>query len=402
MTSNDITLDLSWFKSHLLDELLPKWLHAVTDQGLFLPHFDRKWQPLHRNYGTLVSQNRLLYNFAQGYLLTGNQVYQDAVESGAQFLLDRFRDQKYGGWYFACGLDGEVMERRKDAYGHAFTLFGLAHAYRCTGNADFQEAMLYTWDALTQHFLDDHGGRWWRMTEAFEPAEQTKSQNPTMHLFEALLAASTVGGAESLRPEAQRVGDFVLFKLVRPTDRRLPEVYDESWTELPAAPRAPHEKVSPYKGGRLDIGHAFEWAYLTSFAVENGLPDYYASFANSFMNYGLALGFDWESGGIYSPASPTGERLATHKGWWEQCEAIRAMINFVIRHHRADLVEPLQKTITFVQESFVDPEYGGWYHSVGPGIAHQELEKGNEWKLDYHVVGMCMEAIRLAEQTPVS
>src|SRR5688500_6166191 len=32
-------IDFGWFRNHLLDEILPKWLHSVTDQGLFLPHF---------------------------------------------------------------------------------------------------------------------------------------------------------------------------------------------------------------------------------------------------------------------------------------------------------------------------------------------------------------------------
>lgn len=396
MALHETAIDLSWFTSHLLDEILPKWLGSVTDQGLFLCHFDRQWQPLHRNFGTLVSQCRLLYNFSQGYALTQDKVYLHAVEAGGQFLLDHFRDEQYGGWYWACGLDGAVTDRHKDGYGHAFTLFGLAHAYRCTGNAALQEAMYYTWDAITQHFRDDHGGHFWRMTEAFEPAETTKSQNPTMHLFEALLAASTVGGAEHLLTEAQRVGDFVLFKLVRAADRRLPEVYNAEWVELPEELGA-QGQAPRFKGGRLDIGHAFEWAYLTSYAAEKGLPAYYTSYANSFMAYGLALGLDWESGGIYSPATPTGQIMTQRKGWWEQCEATRAFLNFIIRHHRTDLTEPYQKTLACIQSSFVDHEYGGWYPGVGPGLVPQELEKGNEWKLDYHVVGMCMEAIRLAD-----
>ena len=396
MNAQSTKLDLGWFKTHLLDEILPKWLASITDQGLFLSHFDRKWQPLHRNYGTLVSQCRLLYNFSQGYALTGNKVYRDAVEGGAQFLLDHFRDKQYGGWYWCCGLNGEVIERRKDGYGHAFVLFGLAHAYHCTRNPALQEAMLHTWEMLFQHFGDEHGGYDWRMSEDFVPTEQTKSQNPTMHLFEALLAASSVGGAEELLEEARRVGDFVLFKLVRAANRRLPEVYHADWTELPFDDSG---KMSQTRGGRLDIGHAFEWAYLTSYAMERGLPAYYGSFANSFMVYGLALGLDWESGGIYSPTNPDGKIISQRKGWWEQCEAIRALLNFVVVHNRNDLVEPLQKMIRFAQSSMIDPEYGGWYPNFGPAIAHQELEKGNEWKLDYHVVGMCMEAIRLAERT---
>jgi mannose/cellobiose epimerase-like protein (N-acyl-D-glucosamine 2-epimerase family) len=371
-------------------------LAAETTQGLFLPHFDRRWQPLARNYGTLVSQCRLLYNFAQGYALTQDQRYGDAVERGAAFLLAHFRDRQHGGWYWSCALDGAVIERRKDGYGHAFTLFGLAHAYGCTHDPALQGAMLETWDTLDNRMRDAHGGYHWRMHEDFTPEESTKSQNPVMHLFEALLAASTVGGAPQLLPAAQRVGDFVLQRLVRALDRRLPEVYDRDWHELPLDTSGPDHSPTA-KGGRLDIGHAFEWAYLTSYAAEQGFPSYYSSYAKSFMLYGLALGFDWEAGGIFSPATPAGALLTTRKGWWEQCEAVRALLNFVVRHGRADLAEPLHKSIHFVQHTMIDPEFGGWYHSVGPDVDSQAMDKGNEWKVDYHVVGMCMEAIRLAE-----
>lgn len=387
--------DLAWFRTHLLDEILPNWLAAVTEQGLFLPHFDRAWQPMARNSGTLVSQGRLLYNFSQGYALTRDLAYLDAVRGGAAFLLRHFRDPTHGGWYWSCSLDGDVLEPRKDSYGHAFILLGLAHAYRCTGDRALQEAMIHTWEVLAQHFRDEQGGFRWRMTQEFAEAEHVKSQNPVMHIFEALLAAGTVGGAPQMLDHARQVGDFVLTKLVRTADRRLPEVYDTGWHELPA-----QSTESGERGGRLDIGHAFEWAYLTAHAAELGFPAHYLDYGNSFIAYGLALGFDWQAGGIYSPASPTGQISVQHKGWWEQCETIRALLHYVIRYRRSDLLEPLQKTLAFVQRDLIDPDFGGWYQAAGPNLPPKTREKGHEWKLDYHIVGMCMEAIRLAEQAP--
>jgi len=73
---------------------------------------------------------------------------------------------------------------------------------------------------VSQHFRDQQGSYYWRMSEEFEFAENGKSQNPTMHLFEALLTAAIVGGEAQIIEEARRVGDFVLDKLVRPGDRR--------------------------------------------------------------------------------------------------------------------------------------------------------------------------------------
>lgn len=383
-------VDWAWFRTHLLSDIWPHWLDAVTPQGLFLPDFDRQWRPRNTNFGTLVSQGRLLYSFAQGYALTGEAVYRDAVANGAQFLLDHFRDNRHGGWYWSCNLDGTVRERVKDSYGHAFVIFGLAHAYQCTGDAAFQTAMLQTWEVMTDHLRDAYGGLHRRMTEDFQVMTTVKEQNPLMHSFEALLAAGTVGGAPQMLHEARDVGNFVFDTLLRPDDRRLPEYYDAQWQELPQA--------ADDSGGELDIGHAFEWAYLCSYAEELGLPVRFRNRANSFLLYGMALGFDWQHGGIYSPAAPNGEILSREKGWWEQCEAIRALVHFYLRRGRNDLNGPLQKTQEFVKASFIDREYGGWYPRLKADRSPAAWEKGNVWKVDYHVVAMCMEAIRLTKQ----
>src|SRR5262249_51370549 len=157
-------------------------------------------------------------------------------------------------WYWACNLDGTIRDRTKNSYGHAFVIFGLAHAYHCTGNGAFQEAMLQTWHVMTSHFCDNYGGLYELMTEDFKVLGTTKTQNPIMHTFEALLAASSMGGQMQLKQEAIPIGDFVFDKLIHPTDHRLPEIYDMNWKELPAK--------SGGGGGQLELGHALEWAYL--------------------------------------------------------------------------------------------------------------------------------------------
>jgi mannobiose 2-epimerase len=393
---NDV-FDSAWFRRHLLDDILPRWRAAITEEGLFLPHFDRAWRPVGRGYGTLVSQTRLLFNFSQGYQLTGDRGYLNAVESGSEYLINHFWDHTHGGWYWQCGLDGTIHDRHKDAYGHAFAILGLSHAYGCTRATILRESMLDTWEILGDRFRDHFGGYRWRMTESFEPAEQVKSQNPIMHLFEALMAAGTAGEVPELLSEARNTGDFVLNKLVRQNDRRLPEVYDDEWQEM-AAKSDWETTGGPLSGGRLDIGHAFEWAFLAASASELGFPAYYRSYANSFIGYGLALGFDWQAGGIYSPASPNGRLMSKRKGWWEQCEAARALLHFAAQYGRDDLVEALELTLNFVSRNLIDSKHGGWYEGVDEHGTPETRFKGSEWKLDYHVAGLCLEGIRNADQ----
>ncbi|MFQ6048764.1 MAG: AGE family epimerase/isomerase, partial [Phycisphaerae bacterium] len=218
-------LDLGWFKHHLVEQILPNWLaHAVTEEGLFLPHLDRRWQRKPgKNYGTLVSQSRLLYNFAQGYALTGEQAYLEAVRRGGGFLIEHFRDRKYGGWFWACSSDGRVVDTTKDSYGQAFAIFGLAHAWRATGDERFKTAALQTWQILRQRFTDGHGGLIRTMTRQFEDRDCWRSQNPVMHLFEALLGLADLAGMSNMLTEANRVAGFVVGRLLR-DGRVLPEL----------------------------------------------------------------------------------------------------------------------------------------------------------------------------------
>ena len=375
-------LDLQWFRTHLLEGILPCWLrHAVTQTGYLHPHLDQEWQPTGKRYASLVSQTRLIYNFCVGYELTRDPAYRQALEAGTHFLAEHFWDPKHGGWFSACNPDGSTLREEKDCYGHAFAIFALAHVTRITGEKAWREAATKTWELLQTHFQDSYGGFTSSMTRDFQERSQTKSQNPLMHLFEALLALGDLEGMESIHRDAQRVSDFVVGKLCRQSDRRLPENYSLAWEELPEE-----------EDGKLDLGHAFEWAYLLSSAVERGLPEAYLTQAEAFLDYGLLLAYDPDDGGIRSPASPDGQRVASTKGWWEQCEAIRALMHFAILRGRRELVEPLQHVVDFVKLTYVDPTHGGWYASSS------SRNKGSEWKVDYHVVGMCREAIRLLEQ----
>ncbi len=381
-------VELSWFRRHLLQDILPRWQAAVTPEGLFHCHFDYAWQREDRNFGTLVSQTRLIYNFCQGYILTDDPWYQDAVEAGTDFLVEKFWDADYGGWFKACSPEGDIVDDSKDCYGHAFVIFGLAHALTIIDKPQYREALAATWQVLSEQFHDEFGGYRYFMSRDFSHTEPLRSQNPLMHLFEALLAAGDIPGMSDMHQEAESLADFILQQLVHDPDRVLPEVYDPAWQPLPRE-----------QDGRIDVGHAFEWAYLFSAAAERGLGQGFHSEADHFLDTGLRLGLDREHGGIFSPVAPDGTRTTDRKGWWEQCETIRALLRLADLHARDDLLAPLPQMVAYIQDEFLDPEYGGWYLYRLPGESPSRQPKGHEAKLDYHVVGMCMEAIRVEDAT---
>ena len=379
---------LEWFREHLVNDILPHWLNNTkTENGLFFTHFGRAWERRPGKICTLVSQCRLLYNFSVGYHLTRGTGYLEAMNRGADALLRYFHDSEDGGWWWSCDFDGKAIDLQKDLYGHAFVIFGLTHASKATGRDDLKRKAMETWEVVRSRFRDEHGGFWGKMTRSFAPAPHTPSQNPIMHLTEALFALAGIDDSGGARQGSEEVAGFVLNRLIRRSDGILPELYDTEWKELSAE-----------KGGRIDVGHAFEWAYLLSHAAECNWPQHYLKAAERLLERGLEMGFDEKEGGIVSPARPDGTVVSGVKGWWEQCEAIRALLHFAVVRSYKNADAPLEKTIAFVQRNFVDKEYGGWFMlpPAAAGERQPSFDKGSEWKLDYHVVGMCAEAIRLA------
>lgn len=374
-------IDWSWFRRHAVEEILPRWLEAAaTPTGFFAPRLDRTWLPADEQRATLVSQGRLLHNFAQGWRLTDDSRYLDAVQRGGEFMARAFRDREMGGWFWSVDPDGRPLETHKDAYGHAFALFGFAHAYHATKDSTFRQAALDVWSTLRARFQDDGGGFVWRYARDFTGPSAGRSINPAMHTLEALLAASTCGVADLLAPAEAVAG--LAARLLRP-DGLLPEVYSDGWEEL-AEP----------DGGVIMLGHQFEWAYLLSAGLEQGLPADLLASADRLLDVAVELAIDQADGGILSRATPDCFVPREGKVYWPQCEALRALLHNAAARGRRDLLPAAGRLLSYIQERFLDHEHGGWFEALDQDGNPTHTTKGHEWKLDYHPVSLCVEAAR--------
>ena len=382
--SDASVFDWDWFSVHLKELLDLIYRKTVFEEGLFHPHFDYRWMRKETPFRTLVSQSRLIYNFSQGFLITGEERYRSAVEMGADVLINYFKDRQQGGYFWSCDPEGRIREDRKDCYGHAFVIFALAHASKAVGRKDFADEALSVWEEVKKEFRDNYGGFVWDLDRKFRQINNRRSQNPMMHLFEALIELVPLKDMGSVQEDAWDLGDFVLSRLRRSSDGLLPEMYDKNWRELP-------EEM----GGNVDVGHAFEWAFLFSRSCELGLPECWAETGETFLKSGLKMGFDERNGGVFSPASPDGKSVKKIKGWWEQCEAARALMHYAVLRGRSDLWEPLEKTMVFIKTQMIDHENKGWYTFIKEGEDHRKQDKLDQWKIYYHAVGLCAEAIRL-------
>lgn len=375
-------VDLGWVDG-FLDGVWSSWrTHADTPTGLFQPYLDRQWQPQGAGPRTLVSQCRLVYNFARAFEHTRDQGYADLTRRGLTALFDYFGTSDAGGFVWACHPDGTVADDTHDAYGHAFVVLALATAATRLDEPRYRDAALQTWACMQRRFGDEHGGLIWHIARDGRILDEVRSQNPLMHTFEALLTLAPLDQSGKVLRDAAAIWHFLRARLLGPGC--LPEWYDPGWHPARNEERA-----------IVEIGHAFEWAFLLSEAQPLFPGEDLLGAGRQFLAYGLRHGYDTEAGGIYSQVNYDGSLRRRRKGWWEQCEALRAISRYVVRHDSATLVGPLQQSLTFVRENYVDSTYGGWY-DCPPGMGDTpSLVKGHVSKLDYHVVNMCRELLQI-------
>jgi mannose-6-phosphate isomerase len=378
-------IDRDWHRQTLEQDHLARWLKVLpTDSGFFNTAVARDWRALDAQPGDLVGQSRGIFVMAAGHALTGNPAYAAHVRQGADFMLARFRDPLHGGWFEAVNPDGSMRNDNKRLYSQAFAIFALAHAYRATGEPGYLDAALQTWQEIRMHFADGKGGFRAGMNRDFSRAMLDNSQNPLMHLFEALLELHQASGAQEAREGAESIGRFIAYQLLEGLpdgSARIPELYDADWKPLPDA-----------RGGRIDIGHQFEWAFLFSIAAEAGLNPVYAGVADRLLSYAVANGLPAGEQGAIAALSSDG-KANRQRGYWQQAEALRALMHHATSRGRDDLWGYVTQLTDYIRSEFLDPKHGGWYSA--PRSSCEKTGCTDRQPDGYHMTAMHLEAIRL-------
>ena len=379
-------LDAAWFRAELRSEAAHWRAAALRPNGFFAVSLDRQWRPVGSEDGTLVSQNRQIFVMGAGYELTHDPAYLDAMKRGADFLLEHFRDKEQDLFFSRVSPEGAVIDRSKDSYGLAFTILGLSHAARITKDKRYAAAALETWAQMKEHLREPSGFFRPKTDRGYTRTTSENTQNPMMHLFEALLALHDATGSPAVLRDAQEHADRIFSRLFQEQEGRLPEFYDAEWK--PAAAE---------KGGHIELGHQFEWAFLLSHAVEKGLPNRYLVIAGRLLDYGMKVAYDAEEGGIFTQGDYDNRAVRGPKGWWEQCEFLRALMHWAVVRGRTDLWPAFDKSLAFAKRNLMDAEFGGWYYSYDPQNPTIRNGKGSEWQAGYHVTGMYLEGLRLSK-----
>ena len=366
------TPSVDWLKHNLIEgNVEPRLVNGLGPDGFYQPLLRNDWTPKPEQKATLISQTRFIYVMAMGYEVTSDKRYLDAMTRAADYLLKHFSNPDIQGHWFREVLpDGQVGNRSFHAYGYAQVVFALAHAYKITGNSRYFDAAMHTWLALDVPGAINGNNRFYNL----------RGLNVAMHLFESLLVLYKA--TEHPKIIGQDLSSLAEYIVDHFYDPKL-GVFVEDLT--PTLDRA--------ADGEIRLGHAIEMAFLLSRAVDAGLPASYLKPANASVDFVSRQAAKNPRGMIPHTINYNGSIRDPEQYWWCQTELLRGLAHFSMHRNRTDLTAQFKSSLDQVQNHFIDPVYGGWYKKPDA----PELDKGEQWKVGYHVTMMLTELMRLNE-----
>jgi mannose-6-phosphate isomerase len=306
----DLISSLGGFHAWACGSAFPLWAKAGYDlrRGRFEERLTLQAEPCLHVPMRLISQARQIYSYA---LAARRQWYCDALplvnEAYASMVRDFHQPDRDGGWIFSIKSDGSPADTRRDLYSHAFVLLAIALYVEATGKTAALALADETLAFLDRHMTSSDGG----FVEQLPAVDDTRRQNPHMHLFEALLALWECSQDHRYLDRANALFELFAARFFRSDCGALGEYYT---TGL-----APAEGI---RGQLVEPGHHYEWIWLLrrfEAATGNDVDRY----VDALYSHADRHGFD-EEGLIVDEVLAEGGHHRRSRRVWPLAEAIRA------------------------------------------------------------------------------
>lgn len=406
-------IDIPKFSKEIYEELqhlLQWWLKHGPDpvNGGFYGEINNSNEAQLGAAKGLVLNSRILWAFSAAYAYQAKPEYLEMATRAYQYLREKFYDPEYGGFFWSLDASGDVLESKKQVYGQAFAIYGLAAYYQITKDDDVLNLAKSTYNKLEEYSLDKELGgyleafsRSWtpladlRLSEKDMNAEKT--MNTHLHVVEAYAELYKVWPSGTLKASIQHVLDIFAQYFISPQGYQH-LFYNAGW-EL--------------QSSSVSYGHDIESAWLL-LACARTIEDetriaQFEEFA-LLLAEGAAKGIDTDGGLKYELNLSSGVEK-NEKHWWVQAEA---MVGFYQAYQLEENqggsgsvpasgsanLETNNSYLTicfnlwkFTENYLFDQKHGEWLWGIDASSQPMSEPKAGFWKCPYHHVRACLEML---------
>jgi mannose/cellobiose epimerase-like protein (N-acyl-D-glucosamine 2-epimerase family) len=388
------------FRDSLQHSVLQFWIDHAQDKqyGGILGQLNRQGQPTGSGNKSVVLISRSLWSLSEAYRRYPDPAYQRMAAECLKFLRDKMWDKEHGGYYFMVSREGKIIDSTKQLNPMSYVIEGLAeYALAFHDNQVGREA-LDLFRVIDQHAHDNQYGGYriaftadWQFIKDYKDGPNAagsfgrKSFDWHLGLVEALATLYDVTGDAQVRARLEELLDIFVNKIIDADVGYGRYYFHDDWS---VADRDGDSKQSEYG---LDL----EASWLIVEAAQRvGRPQdpkiRRASLA--LVDHALLYGFDKDHGGVYRYGPATGPATNKDMEWWQQCEALVALLNSYQLTGDPKYWQAFDLQARFFMDRFTDHQYGEVYTALFQN-GRIDDEKIGPWKAPYHVTRAFLEII---------
>lgn len=395
--TTDINKNLLQYKNEVeaeLNNILSWWSVYMIDNssGGFYGSVSNKNIPDREAPKGIVLNSRILYTFSAAYNFTKEKSYLDIANRAYQYILNFFIDNEQGGVYWSVDSKGIMLEGKKQIYGLAFCIYGLAEFYKINKNNQALQFAIDLYHVIEKHSYDEskHGyieafTREWNDTGDLRLSDkddnERKTMNTHLHIIEAYANLYSAWKDGVLRTKIGSLLEVFDSYFVNKDNYHLNLFFNENWVA---------------KSILISYGHDIEAAWLLQRCAEIAGHNYFENHFKElsvFMTNAATQGLD-DDGGMWYEFNPDENYLIKEKHAWCQAEAMIGFYNAFQLTHDKKYIELSKRSWSFIQKNIQDKIDGEWFWGVYEDGSVMNKEKAGFWKCPYHSSRACIEIIQ--------
>jgi mannobiose 2-epimerase len=394
MSSEILTKLKNEIRRELIEDILPFWMEKTPDEkhGGFIGQMSNDLTIDPDGIKSLVVCSRILWTYAAAARVLNDKKYLPMAERALDYLMTRFKDPEYDGYFWWLDARGNPLELDKKVYGQAFAIYALSEHVRTTRSKTSLDAAKHLFELIESKALDTTGigyhdfcDRDWSVLEDFHLGEgeipAAKTYNTHLHILESYTNLFRVWPSETVAARLKLLIEIHLDKIYNPGTGHMDCFFDKDWNALSDV---------------VSYGHDVETSWLLCDGAEvlgdKALLKRVRELTVEMAALTLEQGVDPDGGMIY--AENPRKVSDPNKHWWPQAEAVVGFLNAWQLSGDPKFLEACQNTWRFIQSKLIDKKYGEWFWSVtreGKVNAHEP--KVSPWKCPYHNGRMGFEVI---------
>lgn len=377
-----------------LTEILEYWMKFTPDDlyGGFFGKIDNENNPDITAPKGVVLNARIVWAFSAAFLHSGKDEYFQMAARAAQYIIDHFIDEEYGGVYWSVDHKGQMLNGRKQIYGLAFCIYGLSEYYKATNNKLALRYAINLFEDIEKYSYDEtYGGYFEAFTREWkDPGDlrlsakddnEKKTMNTHLHIIEAYANLYSIWPDKKLKQRIVHLLDIFKEYIVDPVQLHLRLFFDEKWQ---------------IRSSLVSYGHDIEATWLLQECAETVSHDTYIEYFKKIsiqMAEKTMEGLD-KDGGLWYEYEPSSDHWVKEKHSWPQAEAMVGFFNAWQNSGDIKFLQQSFKTWSFINEYIKDTRKGEWFWGIKEDYLVMNEDKAGFWKCPYHNSRACLEIIQ--------